>query len=143
MSYPFEIAGHGARLSIEVFNYENSSAQNISDANWLKCRVVLNIYPFSGNFDASFTTQDFVRFLDDLRKILSELSGTASFLTDEDTLRLTVKMEKTGGVQISGIAEVSDQTHVTLSFSFKSDQTFVSQTYRELEAIVLQFPVKG
>jgi hypothetical protein len=40
----FEITGEAAQVRIEVFGYENPTAQEPSDANWLTCRVEVRVW---------------------------------------------------------------------------------------------------
>ena len=142
MTIRLEIAGHMGRISIQVLSYENPMAENLSDANWLRCEVEVQAPPFSGVFSASFTTHDFTRFLEELRQILPRLGGTASFITDEDALRLAITLdERSGRANVSGIAK-GVHTGAALSFRFDSDQSFLAQACRELEAIVKEFPIK-
>lgn len=128
---------------MEVLGYENPSAPDVSDANWLKCRVAINIEEaFWANFPASFTTSDFIQFHEELRTVLTKLSGTASFLTDEDALCLSIEIGRTGGALVGGVAQTYGQPQASLSFSFESDQSFLSRTLHDLEAVVIHFPVK-
>lgn len=144
MSFKIEIGGQGARLTVEVLGYENPSAQDISDANWLRCQVMIRIgeRAFSADFPASFTTSDFVRFREELSTVLTKLSGTASFLTDEEALCLSIEIGRTGGALVEGVAQTDGQPQASLSFSFDSDQSFLSRTLHDLEAVVTHFPVK-
>jgi hypothetical protein len=137
------IAGDMANIVIEISGYENPKAPDSSDANWLSCTVVLRIGPFSGSIAASFTTQDFARFFNEIGTALHTFSGVASFLTDEDTLRLILKFEKTGRVHISGVAQDLGPPKASLTFSFESDQSFLTQTCRQLEKVTHNFPIKG
>src|SRR5256885_1941379 len=99
MSIKIEIAGQSARVKIEVLGYENPSAQNRSDANWLTCHVEVRVRSFSGQLDAAFTTQDFAAFAKCLCSAVKELNGTATFETDENALRLDVEFTHTGAAR--------------------------------------------
>src|SRR5437016_5653770 len=106
MSLTFELAGHGASLVIEVLDYERPASQDISDTNWLTCHVLIKVGPFHADFAAPFKTFDFAQFWEEFRGLLSGHSGTASFLTDEEVLRLSVTLTRTPGAQIEGVARV-------------------------------------
>jgi hypothetical protein len=142
MSLKVSIKGHGASIAIEVFGYENLSAQNASDANWLNCRVVVDMGQFVGNYDASFTTSDFIRFRNELKTLQNTMRGSASFVTDEEALNCTIEMRATGTALVKGTARVHGHTTATLSFSFESDQSFLAEALREVEAAVCEFPLK-
>jgi hypothetical protein len=142
MSLQVSINGHGASISIEVSGYERLSAQDVSDANWLKCRVAVNLGCFTGDYPTAFETSDFVRFRDGLKTVLSATSGSASFLTCEEALSCTIEMKKNGTARIKGVAQAHGHTTSVLSFSFESDQSFLAKTLRELESVAEQFPVR-
>jgi hypothetical protein len=142
MSLQVSINDHGASISTEVSGYERPGVQDASDANWLKCRVAVNLGCFTGDYPATFETSDFVRFRDGLKTVLSAMSGSASFVTCEEALNCTIEMKRTGTARIKGVAQVHGHTTAALSFSFESDQSFFAQTLRELEAINEQFPVR-
>lgn len=142
MSEKIEIIGEGVCIALEVLGYENPLAQDVSDANWLDCRVSITIGDaFQGQFAASFTTSDFVRFREELSTALTELNGTATFVTDEDALRVGVELSKTGRAAVEGIAQTFSPD-ASLSFSFETDQTFLNQTLQQLNAVVDHFPIK-
>jgi hypothetical protein len=142
MSLHASIKGHGASILIEVSGYERPATQDAYDANWLKCHVAINLGYFTGEYPAAFMTSDFVRFRDDLKKILSTMDGLASFETCEEALNCTIEMRGSGTARIQGGAQVQQSIAATLSFSFESDQSFVTQTMREVEAIIAQYPVR-
>lgn len=142
MSLKVPINGNGASIAIEVFGYERHSAQNVSDANWLNCRVNANFGQFTGNYEASFTTFDFCRFRDELKPLLATMNGTAAFVTDEEALSCTIQFMRTGTAILKGRAQVQGRTAVILSFSFESDQSFLADTLRGVESVVQTFPIK-
>jgi len=143
MSVNVEVAGEAAYVRIEVIGYENPAAQNISDANWVTCRVEVRVRGFVGHVDASFTTQDFVAFSTSLRPAVAGLQGEAVFETDEDALRLSVKFSATGRATVTGMLRDSDRPQTTLAFAFETDQTFIRDTVEGLDEVVQQFPVCG
>jgi hypothetical protein len=142
MSPQVSIKGHGASISIEASGYERPIAQNVDDANWLKCRVTVNLGYFTGEYPGAFETSDFVRFRDGLEKILSTMGGMASFETCEEALNCTIEMRGSGTARIKGKAQIHQNVAATLSFSFESDQSFIAQTLREVEAIIAEYPVR-
>ena len=143
MSLKIEIGGQGGHLMVEVLGYENPFAQDTSDANWLNCQVLIRIGEhFRADFPASFATSDFVRFREELTTVLTKVDGTASFLTDEDALSFSIEMSRTGGAVVGGVAQNYGQPQASLSFSFETDQTFLTQTLHHLVTVVTHFPVK-
>lgn len=142
MSRKIAIAGHQGNVNIEVLGYANLNAKDISDANWLNCIVAANVEHFAAQFNASFTTSDFVTFHSELRSILANFTGSASFVTDEENLSLKVELLKTGGAHIKGMAQIYGQPRAALSFSFESDQSFLAMTLKDLAEMIKMYPVK-
>jgi hypothetical protein len=140
MSVNVEIAGQGAQMRIEVIGYENPAAENPSDANWLTCRVNVRVRAFEGHVDASFTTQGFAAFRKSLRLAVADVRGEAVFETDEDALRLNVKLHANGTAAVTGTLREPDRPQTALAFSFESDQTFLRHTVEALNEVVQQFP---
>jgi len=142
MTVNVEVAGPAANVKIEVLGYENLAAENLSDANWVTCRVEVRVRNFAGHVDASFTTHDFVSFTKSLRPAVADLRGEAVFETDEDALRLNVKFSATGKATVTGSLREPDRPQTSLAFIFESDQTFMRKTLDALNAVVQQFPVR-
>jgi len=136
------IAGDGGSISIEVLGYENASASDDSDANWLISRIAVVAGPFSGQLSVALTTQDFAHFRRDLVEALRTLTGKAVFQTDEDSLRFQVEMGSRGTAKVSGIAQVIAGYRASLTFAFETDQSYLTQARSALDAVVENFPVQ-
>lgn len=135
-----KIGGHRDHVSIEVFGYENMHAKNLDDANWLSSYVAINVSAFSGEYEASFNTTDFVDFLNQLTAILQAGVGRACFEVLEDTLQINIDLDTNGKVRIDGFARTLDALRTVLSFEFDSDQSYVRQMCSELASISRAFP---
>lgn len=141
MSQLLKISGEGAWLSVEVLGYENRLAECESDANWLSCIVELTVGPFEGRAQAALSTHDFADFLEQLEKVNELAAPKAIFSCDEEMLRITVEVSTLGSAQISGLVSQVSSTRASLSFSFSSDLTYVTQAVEQLRAVVGAFPV--
>jgi hypothetical protein len=142
MSCIINLDGNEAKIQIEVIGYENPDAQDLSDANWLTCYVSLDIEKFTANFSASFTTNDFELFNNDLIRIVSDFVGSASFVTDEEKLYLNIEITKTGRACVKGLAQIHGKPKAALSFSFDTDQSFLRKTFHGVSAVLQNYPVK-
>lgn len=136
------INGQGGTISIDVMSYENPTAKDTSDANWLSSRIEVTAGPFSGRFNATLTTQDFVCFRDEMEALLNQLKGKATFQTDEDWLGFHIEMQTRGTAKVTGIAKVHGEPKASLSFAFETDQSLLAQTKSALDAVVEKFPIK-
>lgn len=142
MSVEIEIKGHGGGIGIIVLGYENPAATNTSDANWLVCRVRVGIGPFRGEVNATFTTQDFERFRQELRGLLERERSSATFETDEQVLDLKIEGKPTGVTQISGTIRYSFGPNVAVSFTLDSDPSYLGFVLEALDTLTKQFAVR-
>jgi hypothetical protein len=143
MSVEIEIRGHGGGIGIVVLGYENPAANGGSDANWLSCNVRVGIGPFRGEVSATFATQDFARFRQELRAVLGSQRASAAFETDEQVLQLKIEAKPTGATPISGTVRWSSGPSVVVSFTLDSDQSYLGSVLEGLDAVTAQFPVRG
>ncbi len=142
MSTEIEIKGHGGGIGIIILGYENPAATNTSDANWLVCRVRVGLGPFRGEVSATFTTQDFARFREELRALLGQERASAVFETDEQVLELRIEAQPTGAAAISGTIRYSSGPQVTVSFTLDSDQSYLGSVLEALDTVTKQVPVR-
>jgi hypothetical protein len=75
MSHSVSFVGDGARITLEVFDYENPCAQNPDDASWLKAELTCAIGSFSGAWKTAFTTHDLAALHDRIEPALKSLCG--------------------------------------------------------------------
>lgn len=137
----FSIQDQNQLVSIYISGYENKNALDVSDANWLSCRVRLKTDFFTGEFNADLTTDDFLYFYEELEPLLKALEGTASFQTDEGWLEVKVKSIGLGKFSVAVVANPLSTSKSKLSFNFEVDQTYLSKTRSELKKIVTEYPV--
>ena len=137
-----DIGGHSGSVVIEVLGYENEHPLSISDANWLLCFIDLRVGEFTGHYQASLSTHDFMQFYHQLKDVLSAQAGSARFDTDEDGLRLAVEIDERGNFRITGAARSTGAPQTVLSFTIDSDQSYLQQTNTQLARIVQEFPVR-
>ena len=136
------IIGDDGVVIIQVFGYERSTFENTSDANWLSCRINIDIPPFLGRYDASFTTQDFYTFGKELTALSAHLHGQAVFETDEGALRLRLKMHARGALVIEGEAVAMTTARSTLKFTIHADQSYLGELRRAVAAVSTEFPTR-
>ncbi len=139
MSHKVEIRGDDGLVWIEVRSYERLKTRDVDDSNWLSCSCGVQVRGFVGRMNLSLTTHDLERFDVELRRSLKKPSGTATFSTMEDRIKIEVEFKVTGAAQIRGV--VGERGNL-LSFSFESDQTFLTEAERQLRSIVQEFSVR-
>jgi hypothetical protein len=134
---------YGRRLTIDVHGYERDSFQDPYDANWLRCSVDLDAGRFRGAVDASFTTQDFARFLSEMDQVVRGDARAASFQTMEEALSIRVEVDRAGRALVTGSLREIDAGGSVLSYSIESDLSFLQRSHAELTRIVEEFPERG
>jgi multidrug efflux pump subunit AcrA (membrane-fusion protein) len=135
-------SGEQGSLAIEVSAYENPSATDEDDANWLASKLTVKAEPFSGSFKVAFTTHDFASLHERLKKALASLSEAVTFQSTEDDLSLTIEFNKRGTATIAGVAQPHGSRGAALHFRLDTDQSALTRTLRELESVLRRFPVK-
>ena len=130
----------GRKLVIAVQGFERDAAQNPSDANWLRCSAEVEQGAFRGNVDASFTTNDFARFLSEMDRVIAGESAVASFDTMEEALAFRVEVDRAGRATVVGKLREVEAGGAELSFNFESDLSFLTKTHSDLKEIVAAFP---
>ena len=112
------------------------------DDNWLNVEIRVCAGGFRGSVDATMITSELSKFLDELRPLQETLSGSAELVTMEEQLSLQLVGDGRGHVELRG--EVADAPVIgnRLHFTLKFDQSQLGASIRELEAVVLQFPVR-
>jgi hypothetical protein len=137
----FSVNGEGGQIKIEVLRYENSRPLTTSDANWLRVRTQLEAGGCVLEMETALTTRDLKCFLDELENLLSTFDGLAILSTDEETITLRVKVNKTGTAHILGELKELGTVKIRVEFEFYSDQSFLGQTLSELREIQSRWPI--
>lgn len=130
------------RLLFFVLGYERPYSGEFYDDNWLKARVEITVGSFSGSFDLSLTTQDFVSFLRQLDRLYQTLKGEAKFQTMESQMEFLLVCNARGGIEVSGYAIDRASDGNRLEFQFCIDQSYLVSTLRELREITAEFPIR-
>jgi hypothetical protein len=115
-----------------------------SDANWLTSEVELQSGQtgvFHACHGAALRTEELAQFRDELRGVVASLNGTAILHHLESQVGCTVELANGRGNLSAFVKEhVGLELHV---HECETDQSYLAQTLRELDAIVEMFPVRG
>jgi hypothetical protein len=142
MSEQITISGHGGSLIVHVSSYERPGANDPDDANWLTSDAAIKVGVFSGEFRFALTTHDLIDFHEALKTGLSTLSGVVPFRTTERDIALEIIFDQRGTAAIKGSVEPQTSLEASLCFRFDTDQSYLTQTLRQLEAVLRKFPLK-
>src|SRR5262245_25555680 len=95
----------GERVTITVLGREHPNLTDWEDGNWLVCGVKVEAGAWSGSHRASLRSEEFERFLSALRELSRTLRGTAEFSPMEPWIRLQLRGDGLGHVDVSGVAD--------------------------------------
>ena len=117
-----------------------SRSMRIPDDNWLNCYVELKFGGFTGSFEASFLTREFILLLTQIEKLYDSLEGEAKFHSMEQQLEFTLKGNGKGEIELTGEAMDFAGPANQLDFFTKFDQTFLPTIIQQLKVLVARYP---
>jgi hypothetical protein len=144
MANEFAVGGEGCRLVLCVSAYERPEAQDFNDANWLTGEVELEAGtsgPFKATHRVALRADELKRFRDDLVPVVESMTGTATLSHLEEQVGCTIDLDNGRGTLTAFVGE-----HVGAELTVrdcKTDQSYMAQTLRELDAVLDEFPVRG
>jgi hypothetical protein len=134
----------GERVSIVVHSRTHPHALDFWDGNWLQARVEIQVGAWRGHYTADLRVEEFSRFRLQLERLGRGQPGHAEFSSMEYWLTLTVRIEETGGLSVSGTACDRPGTGNSLTFTFLHGAvTDVQEIARQLKRLVSKFPQRG
>jgi hypothetical protein len=143
MSNSIEIRSEeGAEIMLEISKFERPNPTNADDANWLNGRLMITLKSFSCDMNLSLRTYELAQLQSELHSCLSKLSGTARLRLLEPAFHLDLVFERRGHVNVAGTAQTLGPHKTTLHFSFDSDQSYLVETNRQLQAALEIFPIR-
>lgn len=142
MNRTVTIAGHGGKIVIEVFGYENAGASNYDDANWLTAKLSVEIGAFAGSFRVGLRTPELEALYREMDAAVSSLSGGFSFESTEGDLKLDGRFGRGGSVELAGVVRPAFELGAALHYCFESDQSYLSRAVEDLKLLIREFPVK-
>jgi hypothetical protein len=139
----FTFFAEGDMIEVRIVDFENRSPKNDSEAVWLDSTITIQAGAFLGAFKASFTTDDLLNLHEQLKSVLTTLSGTVSCQNTGGGLSLAIKLDSGGRAAITGVAHPNRLRRGTLTFRIETDHFALIRTYRELEDAMRAFPTKA
>ena len=130
------------RIEVDVLGYERSPTGDYHDDNWLTVKIKVSAGGFHGQTDAAIMTYEIAAFTLELRILFKKLTGSAKFETLEEQLSLELRGDGKGHIDVSGEVEDNLGMGNRLRFAIKIDQSQLAQSLRELETVILKFPVR-
>ena len=137
------IRGEGGRVDLDVIAYERPNVTEGSDANWLVCTVSVQAGPFSGRYEASVSTQDFVYFAEGLERLHEACAGEALFDPEEGAISLKLLGNGRGQISIEIRSLIVATPRVLVELKMLSDQSYLPELLQSVRAVLRDFPERG
>ena len=135
----FKLAG----LSIWTMERQFPNLQDYWDGNWLRVRTVVEAPGCHLEAVGPYLRIDeLAGFAEQLERVDAELRGEASLNCLEPTLRLNVRCELTGHVEVV-VELTADHMAQSHSVRFGLDQTYLKAALRDCRSILQRFPIRG
>lgn len=139
----FHILSEDTRIEIDVLyrNYPNSS--DYWDGNWVSSKLKIEIPGYTVSFNADLRTDELSNFMNELKLMNKKMKGKAALSNLDGYLHIEGEMNKLG--QIFWTAETCYPAGygAVLKFEFVSDQSYLERLIKELNDILVAFPVLG
>lgn len=136
----FELAGNGGYIKIAI-DYVFGFPDEIG--YWGGYDVNANIDIKAGDFAVKsnmyMSTGDIFNFYTALSKSNQTLSGSVQLNNYEHNLRADINYDVNGQVSISGTFATHSEENNKLSFEFRSDQSYIQATLKQLALIVSKY----
>lgn len=139
-----EITDGTARLTIEVLA-RSYGTEDYWDGNWVVTPIKVMLPGFQAKFSEGLHLSELHGFYQDLKRLYSELEGTARLNAMEGFLDLKAEMDAQGhihwSVEISH--PVGSGNEARLQFAMHSDQSYLPVLLDQIEAVLEEFPIIG
>lgn len=133
----------GEHVSVQPTRREFPETADYWDGNWVYADVEVRAGSFRGKYEALLRTDEFARFRTELGPLYENLTGTASFESMEEWLKLRLTGDGKGHIEVACEAKDAPGIGNLLSFSLEIDQTDLPRNLSEIDAILRKFPVTG
>jgi len=140
------VVGHpaGDRVVIRVIARMHGDVDDYWDGNWLISPIEIHLGGFQGTVPAGLRAEELRAFRVSLEEMYANLDGIAKLDSMEGWLALTVAIDRSGRLRVSGKAIDRLGSGNELSFRISEmDQSYLPPIINALSDIDTKFPVVG
>lgn len=122
---------------------EFPDATDYWDGNWVYATVRIRVGAFRGEYEALLRTDEIAHLRAGFGQLHTELSGTATFESMEEWLKISVVGDGRGNFVAA--CQARDQPGIgnTLRFELRFDETQLLPLVASLNEVLAAFPVRG
>jgi hypothetical protein len=132
---------NGSNIRINIINYERMANGDFYDSNWVAASIRFSIGAFSGNYNLSMLTYEFVSFREQLIILHKELTGLAELDTMEGQVKLAFSGNGRGTITLNGSMQDRSGDGNVINFELNLDQTYLIPLIDELNELIAEYPV--
>ena len=132
------------RLIIKVRGYAYPDAEDCYwDGNWIACDVAAALPGFDASCKVAIRTEEFEAFLLGVDRLANARGGKARLQNMDDTIELSLQLDKTGRLAWTGRLKVPSGRHTMLSFGFLAARESLPELLREVRGVLDAYPHRG
>lgn len=139
----FHIIGDEAKLELDVIGRSHPDCLDYWDGNWITTYLKIDIPGYHVSFPAHLRTDELEMFLDGLKEMNKMLKGKAELNNMDSYLHFECIMDKFGKITWTIDTVYPPAFGAKLHFDFQSDQSYLPNLIKELNEILILFPVIG
>jgi hypothetical protein len=146
MAAPLEfVVGGGERehLVVRLMGRKYPDEFDADDGNWIHGRVEIVVGAFRGEIACNLRTEDFARFLLQVRQLETDLVGPAEFSTMEGQLGFHIGGDGRGHLTARGYVLDRPGLGNRLDWSLHLDQSYLPGIISAVTSIVASYEVRG
>ena len=131
----------GDHVIIEIFDYENKSAQDKVQANLLKAAFSVSAGSWGGSHKhVAFSTGEIRDFREQLEKVVKDTNNQARFEPLESYLILKITGDAQGHIEVSGVAFDRPEGLNAIAFNWPLEVSALRPLVEQLKNIEKVFP---
>jgi hypothetical protein len=140
---------HEDHIGIRILRRMHPEASDYWDGNWVASEISVHIPPWRATYPADLRTEEFSHFRDQLSQMHDGVGKEASFDPMEPWLRLTLKLDELGHIEVTGdagpegLGKFFGQVRLDFRLTGVMDQTDLRPIITQLDEVARQFPTKG
>ncbi|TLS52550.1 hypothetical protein FE782_07890 [Paenibacillus antri] len=131
------------RLVIKVRGYAYPDANCYWDGNWLACDVEATTPGIAASYPTAIRTEEFKALMVEIERLLATRSGKARLENMDDTIGLTLQVDKAGRLAWSGRLTPPTGRRTTLALGFLASAEALPVLIGQLRDVVDRYPVRG
>ncbi|AQQ53288.1 WapI family immunity protein [Planococcus lenghuensis] len=137
------LLGKEAAIQIEVVSRIYPNSLDYWDGNWIVTRISIEIPGYSVQFSANLRTDELRDFVKKLKVMNKKLKGKASLENIDGFIDIKCEINLLGKIYWEVETCYPAGTGAVLHFNFESDQMYLENLIKELDEVIIAFPILG